>query len=96
MSENKLNDEDVIEEELAATYRLMHREWEEAYLTLENHKKTIGVFQKEKEKLVSTITGLEEEVTLIDSKLKNMTKFMHMLNNGSNILNEILKVGKMS
>lgn len=50
----------------------------------------------EKEKLVSAITHIEEEVALLNSKLENMKKYVCMLNNGSNMLYEILEVGKMS
>lgn len=49
----------------------------------------------EKEKLVLTFTSLEEEVTMLNSKHENMTKYVRMLNNGSNMLDEILEVGKM-
>lgn len=38
----------------------------------EKQKKTIGVILLEKEKLVSIITDLEEEVALLNSKLENM------------------------
>lgn len=48
----------------------------------------------EKEKCDSTIVGLEEEVTLLKSKLDNMTKFVCMLNNGSNMLGEMLEIEK--
>jgi len=43
-----------------------------------------------------TITGLQEENTLLNSKLENMTKSVRMLNNGSNVLDKILQVGKTS
>lgn len=86
----------MTDKELDATYRLLHTKWEEACLTLGNQKKTIGVFQKKKDTLVLTITILEEEIALLNSKLENMTKFVCMLNNGSNILDEILEVGKTS
>jgi len=39
---------------------------------------------------MSIITGLQEENTLLNSKLENMTKYVRMLNNGSNVLDEIL------
>lgn len=58
----------------------------------EKQKKTVSSLLLEKEKLDSTIAGLEEEVTLLKSKLGNMTYFVHMLNNGSDILDEILEI----
>lgn len=49
-----------------------------------------------KKKLISTIAILEEEVTLLKSKVDNMTKHVCMLNNSSDMLDKILEVGKMS
>lgn len=43
-----------------------------------------------------TIFGLQDEVTLLNSKLENMTKFVRMLNNGSYVLDEVLQVGKVA
>jgi len=43
---------------------------------------------------MSIIIGLQEENTLLKSKLENMTKYVWMLNNGSNALDEIQQVGK--
>ena len=50
----------------------------------------------EKEKLLSTISSLQNEVILLTSKLDNMTKYVRMLNNGSHMLDEILQVGNGS
>lgn len=94
-SKSVSSDEDMTDEELVATYMLLYTNQEEARLTVENKKETTNVFQKENEKLVSTITGLEEEVSFINSKIVIMTKFVCMLNNGSSMLGEILEVGKI-
>jgi hypothetical protein len=45
-------------------------------------------------KLTSTIFDMKEEVTLLNSKLENMTKYVKMLKKGSDILDETLEVGK--
>lgn len=50
----------------------------------------------EKEKFLSTISGLQDEVTLLTSKLDNMTKYVRMLNNVSDMLEEVIQVGKGS
>lgn len=39
---------------------------------------------------------MKEEVAMLNSKLENMTKPICILDNGSDMLDEILKVGKMS
>lgn len=44
----------------------------------------------------NTINDLEEEVTMLKSKLENMKKSICMLDSGSDMLDEILEVGKMS
>jgi len=43
------------------------------YSKLEKQKKTINDFFLEKEKLMPIITGLQEENTLLNSKLENIT-----------------------
>lgn len=55
-------------------------------MVVEKQNKNISVLLLENEKLSSTIASLKEEVTFLKSKLDNMTKFLHMLNNSSNIL----------
>lgn len=55
-------------------------------------KKTISSLILEKEKLGSTIAGLEEEVTLLKTKLDNIIKYVCMLNNGADMLYEILEI----
>lgn len=40
--------------------------------------------------------NLVEEATLLNSKYENMAKFVWRLNNGSNVLVEILEVGRTS
>jgi radical SAM superfamily enzyme YgiQ (UPF0313 family) len=59
-------------------------------------KKTISSLLQEKEKLVSTITGIKDKFILLNSKLANMTKFVKMLNKGFDMLEEILEVSKKS
>ena len=63
----------------------------------EKQKKIIARLQIEKDKILSTISGLQDEVTLLTSKLDdNMTKYVRMLNTGFDMLDEILQVGKGS
>ena len=48
---------------------------------------------QEKEKQQSENVELQEEVSLLETKLESMNKSFRMLNNGSNMLDEILKRG---
>lgn len=82
----------MLDEELAKTYRELLDEWKELCLTEEKQKKTISGLLLEKEKLGLTIAGIEEEVTLLKYKLVNMTKLIYMLNNGYDMLDEILDI----
>lgn len=83
-------------EGLDETYRLFYTQWKEACMVVEKKKKPISDLFLEKQKLGSSIVGMEEEVTLLKSKLDNMTKFVRMFNNGSKALDEILEVGNMA
>lgn len=58
-SEDESSDEDISEQELVATFRLMQKK---ACITVEKKNKTISVLHGEKENLILTITVLEEEI----------------------------------
>lgn len=92
---SEFSDDYMIKEELDATYGLLYTKWEEACMTIENQKRTISALNKEKDKLTFTITSMEEEVTLLNSKIKHMTKSMCMLNTGYDMLDNILDIGEM-
>ena len=94
--DSESSDEDISDQELTETYKLLYTKWKESCMVGEKQKKTISALLQEKEKLISINNRLKEEVTLLNSKLENMIKFVRMLNNGSNMLDEIPKVGKMS
>src|ERR1044072_3458123 len=54
----------------------------------------IFILIQEKEKLQDANVELQEEVSLLETKLESMNKYFCMLNNGSNVLDEILKARK--
>lgn len=81
-SDSEANDEDISDEELVETYKILYSKWKEACIVGDKLKKNISAFHQKKEKLVSTITGLEDEVTLINSKLENMKIYFRMWKNG--------------
>jgi len=88
-------DEGLSYEEHAESYKLLYVKCEEVCKIGENQKKVISNLRLEKEKLLSNISRLQDEV-IVDLKLENMTKHVRMLNNGYNVLDEILQVGKTS
>lgn len=88
------SDEDNLEGELVDTYILLLIEFKEAWLVEEKQKKATSAILLEKDKLGSTIADLEKEVTSLKSKIENLPKYVHMLNNGSDMLDEILEVGE--
>ncbi|CAI8615774.1 unnamed protein product [Vicia faba] len=59
--EGEFSCEDMIEEELDASSKLLHTKWEEARLIIDNQEKTISVLQMETRKLASIITVVEKE-----------------------------------
>lgn len=84
------SDEEINDGELDETYKRLLTHQKEACMVVEKQKETISALLLEKEKRGSTVAGLEEEVILLNSKLDNMTRFVHMLNNGSKALGEII------
>lgn len=88
-AESESSDKDMTNEELTAKYRIL-------LTKVDNHKQNINGLLQEKVKQTPTISNMEEEVALLNSELENMTKSICMLNNGSDMLDEILEVGKMS
>ncbi|XP_050895373.1 uncharacterized protein LOC127101991 [Lathyrus oleraceus] len=87
-------DEYVSYEEFLISYRELCVRSEKVCKIGEKQKRIIAQLQDGKENLLSTISGLKDEVTLLNYKLENMTKLIRMLNNGSGMLDEILQVGK--
>jgi len=59
---------------------------DEVIKTGEKQKRIIAHLQAEKNKLLSTNSDLQNEVTLLSSNLENMKKTIQMLNNVSNVL----------
>ncbi|XP_050878662.1 uncharacterized protein LOC127082468 [Lathyrus oleraceus] len=86
--------EDVSYEEFSASYKELCVKSKEVCKTGEEQKRILAQLQAEKEKFLSTVTDLENKVTLLSSKLEKMTKSIRMLNNGSGMLYEIIQVGK--
>jgi hypothetical protein len=81
-------------EELVSSYKELYARNEEICKKEVKQKRVIAQQQAEIEKLLSTVSGLQDEVTLLTSKLENLNKSIRMSNNGSDMLDEILQVGK--
>lgn len=74
-SEGESSTEDLSEEDLDTSYWLLHTKCEEACLTINNHKKTIGFLQKEINQLALTITCVQKKVSSLNSKLEHVIQF---------------------
>jgi len=83
-------------EESVNSYIKLYVKCEEICHVGEKHNKIIDNLPLEKENSLSTISCLQNEITLLTFKLDNMTNSVRMLNNDSNMLDEILQVGKGS
>lgn len=57
-------------------------------------KETFAQLQAEKVEHLSVISDSKDEFVLLKSKFDNMTKSVRMLNNNSDVLDEILQAGK--
>ena len=62
----------------------------------EKYKAIITQLKEEREEYLKTISDLESEVSSLNSSLDRMVKSLKMLNNGSDTLDEILQVGRVS
>src|SRR4051812_35927638 len=83
-------------EELATSYRKLCIRSAEVCQQGEKQRKYIAQLEADNKELNETISELNDEVILLQSKLDQMTKSVKMLNNGTDMLEEILQVGKSS
>ena len=90
----KTSNEDLSYEELATSYKEPCVRSAELCQLGEDQKKVITKLQAERLKHLTVISGLKDEVVLLNSKLDNMTKSVRMLNSSSDVLDEILQIGK--
>jgi hypothetical protein len=93
-SDSDSDDEEVTFEQLASTYKELCIKSEEVCRTNEKQKVIIDQLKSEKVQLQAKVTSLEDEVSLLSTNLENMTKSVKMLKKGTNMLDEILMVGK--
>jgi hypothetical protein len=94
VSDNESCDEEITFGQLASDYKDLYIKSEELSKIAENQKVIINQLKSEKTQLLAKTTDLEEEFNLLSTKLNNMTKSVKMLNTGTNMLDEILMVGK--
>lgn len=81
----------MTKKELTVTLIHLYTKWEEDCLTLEKHKEIINMLHKEKDNLISTITGLEDEICLLNAKLESMLEFVSVMNNNSYMLDDVFE-----
>ena len=93
-SDSDSSDEEVTFEELADSYKKLCIRSAEVCQQNERQTKLIIKLEAEKRADLETISHLEGEVQMLNSKLDQMTKFVTMLTNGTDKLEEILQVGK--
>jgi hypothetical protein len=112
--ESDSSDDEMSEEELAETYKLMFNKWKELCIVCEKQKKNINTLAQEniklkqgsmckehedliqslcleKKKLQDENISLQEEVSLLESKLDSLKKSLRLLNNGTDALDSLLE-----
>lgn len=82
-SDNEYSVEEISDEELVETFKLMYKKWQETCKYGEKLEKTVNNLVIEKKRLQVTNNNLQEEVTLLKSRLEGMTKSVCMLNNNT-------------
>jgi hypothetical protein len=95
-SDDDSSGDELTFDELAASYKELCVKSAEVCVQGEKQKKLIKELEDEKKKHLTVIDGLNGEITLLTSKLDQMTKSIRMLNKGTDTLEEILKVGQKS
>src|SRR3954467_15056421 len=95
-SDEDSSEDELSFEELAASYRKLCIRSAEVCQQGEKQKKYIAQLEADNKELNATISELNDEIILLQSKLDQMSKSVKMLNNGTDMLEEILQVGKSS
>jgi hypothetical protein len=90
-SDTESNTGDVTYEELAASYRDLCQKSAELCRSQENQKRLILELQSEKNEHLTTISELNDEVTLLNSKLEHMKKEVIMMHGGTATLEELIE-----
>jgi chromosome segregation ATPase len=96
VSEDDTSADELTFDELAAAYKKLCTTSAEVRAQGEKQKKLIKELEDERQKQLSAIEGLNDEIALLTSKLNQMTKSIRMMNKGTDTLEEILKVGQQS
>ncbi len=87
-------DSEITFDELATSYRELCIKSEKILQQEAQLKKVIANLEAEKEAHEEEISELKGEIGFLNSKLENMTKSIKMLNKGSDMLDEVLQLGK--
>ncbi len=90
-SDTESNTGDVTYEELAASYRDLCKKSAELCRSQEKQKRLILELQSEKNEHLTTISELNDEVTLLNSKLEHMKKEVIMMHGGTATLEELIE-----
>ncbi|XP_058727605.1 uncharacterized protein LOC131599176 [Vicia villosa] len=95
-SDEDSSDDELTFEELAASYRKLCIRSAEVCQQSEKQKKYIAQLEADNKGFSKTISELNNEIIMLQSKLDQMSKSVKMLNSGSDMLDEILQIGKSS
>ena len=91
-SDEESCDENVLYNDPNVSYKGPCIRCEEGFKVEDKQKKTISQLQAEKEEFLVDISNHKDEVSQLTSRIENMTKYIRVLNNGSEVLDEIFKI----
>jgi hypothetical protein len=92
---DSFSNDDLIEEELAEAQRKTNAKFEELCLSIEREERINKVLTEDKNRLLSTVSTLEDENTFLNSNLTNMLKNVRMMNKGTKMLDDMLETGRI-
>ncbi|XP_057452263.1 uncharacterized protein LOC130744085 [Lotus japonicus] len=95
-SETESSDGEVSEEKLVETYKLLFNNWKDACEKGKKLEGTVKDLEIEKQNLLIVNDNLQEEVTVLKSKIEGMIKSVRMLNKGTDVFDLILETGKVA
>ena len=92
--EEDFSDEEISKEELVEINKFLYEKMKESCDIINRQKNNILDLTQDKEFLAKVNIELQEEVSMLKSKFDRMNKSICMLNNATNVLDQILEGGK--
>ncbi|GAA0163902.1 hypothetical protein LIER_19662 [Lithospermum erythrorhizon] len=94
LHENSEDEEDITKEELLEDNTLLYTKWTELTGVFTKPEVERSKLKRENKKLMRIIVERDEEIQNLNAQLKSLNQGIMMMNSSTNILEEIMEVGK--